>query len=70
MALNKLEIVLKSISSTISPSSSSTSLQEKFKQIDKEYIMKIFQKSHLPYDKDGDEHFNIISAFIKSLRGR
>ncbi|CAG8435012.1 7249_t:CDS:10 [Diversispora eburnea] len=38
-------------------------------QISKEDIMKIFQKSHLPYDKNGDEHYNIVSAFIKSLRG-
>ncbi len=28
-----------------------------------------FQKSYLRYDKDGDEHYNIISALHKSMRG-
>ena len=32
-------------------------------------IKQAFQKSHLLYDKDGEEHFNIISALHKSLRG-
>lgn len=27
------------------------------------------QNRHLPYDKNGDRHYDIISAFIKSLRG-
>ncbi|WP_428897215.1 putative ATPase [Parelusimicrobium proximum] len=27
------------------------------------------QKRHLSYDKKGDEHYDIISAFIKSMRG-
>ena len=32
-------------------------------------IKQAFQKSHLLYDKDGEEHYNIISALHKSLRG-
>ncbi len=28
-----------------------------------------FQHPHLMYDKKGEEHYNIISAFIKSMRG-
>jgi len=32
-------------------------------------IKDAFQKSHLLYDKGGDEHFNIISALHKSMRG-
>jgi len=32
-------------------------------------IKEAFQKSHLFYDKDGEEHYNIISALHKSLRG-
>ena len=32
-------------------------------------IKQAFQKSHLLYDKDGDEHYNIISALHKSMRG-
>ena len=32
-------------------------------------IKQAFQKSHLLYDKDGEEHYNIISALHKALRG-
>ena len=32
-------------------------------------IKEAFQKSHLLYDKDGEEHYNIISAMHKSMRG-
>ncbi len=34
-----------------------------------EVIKEAFQKSYLLYDKDGEEHYNIISALHKSLRG-
>ncbi|MEK7203072.1 MAG: replication-associated recombination protein A [Patescibacteria group bacterium] len=34
-----------------------------------EIIKEAFQKSYLFYDKDGEEHYNIISALHKSLRG-
>ena len=27
------------------------------------------QRNHLLYDKSGDEHYNLISALIKSMRG-
>ena len=43
-----------------------SSISEK---IDKEIIKEAFQKSHLMYDKDGEEHYNIISALHKSMRG-
>ena len=32
-------------------------------------ISEIIQKPHLQYDKDGDKHYDTISAFIKSMRG-
>lgn len=32
-------------------------------------IKKVIQKSHLYYDKTGEEHYNIISALHKSMRG-
>ena len=32
-------------------------------------VKEAFQKSHLFYDKNGDEHYNIISALHKSMRG-
>ena len=38
-------------------------------KITEELIKKILQKSHLLYDKTGEEHYNIISALHKSMRG-
>ncbi|MFA5319348.1 MAG: replication-associated recombination protein A [Candidatus Paceibacterota bacterium] len=38
-------------------------------EIDKNLVKESLQKSYLLYDKKGDEHYNIISALHKSLRG-
>ena len=39
------------------------------KQIDLDTAKECIQKRHLNYDKKGDEHYDVISAFIKSMRG-
>ncbi|MCK5081028.1 MAG: replication-associated recombination protein A, partial [Candidatus Moranbacteria bacterium] len=39
------------------------------KKITPELVKEVLQKSHLYYDKDGEEHYNIISALHKSMRG-
>lgn len=39
------------------------------KNITPELVKDILQKSHLLYDKTGEEHYNIISALHKSMRG-
>jgi len=39
------------------------------KNINEKTVKEAFQKSHLLYDKDGEEHYNIISALHKSMRG-
>ena len=39
------------------------------KTLTPEIIKESFQKSHLLYDKNGEEHYNIISALHKSMRG-
>lgn len=39
------------------------------KIITRELLKQIIQKSHLYYDKGGEEHYNIISALHKSMRG-
>jgi putative ATPase len=39
------------------------------KRIGKREITEAFQQRHARYDKGGEEHYNIISAFIKSVRG-
>jgi len=38
-------------------------------QIDVGIVEKTLNRKVLPYDKDGEEHYNLISAFHKSLRG-
>ena len=42
---------------------------EQSTNVTSELIKKILQKSHLYYDKTGEEHYNIISALHKSMRG-
>jgi putative ATPase len=38
-------------------------------QVTLETVERALSKKALPYDKDGEEHYNLISAFHKSLRG-
>ncbi len=38
-------------------------------KISKEVLENIVQKKNIIYDKAGEEHYNVISAFIKSVRG-
>lgn len=37
--------------------------------IDKTVLENVVQKKNILYDKNGEEHYNVISAFIKSIRG-
>lgn len=37
--------------------------------IDRKLIMQVLQKTHIMYDQTGEEHYNIISALHKSMRG-
>jgi putative ATPase len=37
--------------------------------VDKEVLENVVQRKNILYDKGGEEHYNIISAFIKSVRG-
>ncbi|MFA6047479.1 MAG: replication-associated recombination protein A [Parcubacteria group bacterium] len=39
------------------------------KNITEKLVHEVLQKSHLLYDKTGEEHYNIISALHKSMRG-
>ena len=38
-------------------------------QITVQHIEQVAQKKHLQMDKDGDAHYNVLSAFHKSMRG-
>ena len=57
-ALNTLDVAVK----ITQPDETQTKL------ITKETIKEAFQKEHLLYDRAGEEHYNTISAFIKSMR--
>jgi len=59
VALNNLEMACSYLLET-DPEQRSLNLQ---------VIEKALDRKALPYDKDGEEHFNLISAFHKSLRG-
>ncbi len=51
-------------------SSQAVSEQDKGpKVIDVAMVKAVLQRSHLKYDKKGEEHYNVISALHKSLRG-
>ncbi|MBP7821477.1 MAG: replication-associated recombination protein A [Saprospiraceae bacterium] len=56
--LNILELVVNSVDET----------SEKI-VIDNDFVHKIITQNAVWYDKNGEQHYDIISAFIKSLRG-
>ncbi|MBI3956637.1 MAG: replication-associated recombination protein A [Candidatus Kerfeldbacteria bacterium] len=56
--LNALEIAVKAATET-----------EGTRQITLELVAGALQKRHLLFDKKGEEYYNVISAFIKSMRG-
>ncbi len=63
-ALNGLEIAASIIMSERGKKENGESVQIELKDVEK-----AFQQKALIYDKSGEEHYNLISAFHKSLRG-
>lgn len=57
VALNALELAAQAVE------------RRRVKEITREDIAEALQTSHLLYDKTGEEHYNIISALHKSMRG-
>ena len=57
VALNTLEVV------------TTLAVQKKAARLDLALVQEATQHKAILYDKGGEEHYNIISAFIKSLRG-
>lgn len=68
-ALNALEISAAYISSKIAPADNETGDSSKKHEVPLEMVENALQRKALIYDKSGDAHFNLISAFHKSLRG-
>ncbi|NQU77607.1 replication-associated recombination protein A [Candidatus Falkowbacteria bacterium] len=71
-ALNALELAVSSSVGAIPASPAggrqSPSLKKEI-TINKQKIQDALQRSHILYDKGGEEHYNIISALHKSMRG-
>jgi putative ATPase len=63
-ALSNLEMAATLVRETPGESTGAT-----FRWIGLEQIESALQRKALAYDKDGEEHYNLISAFHKSLRG-
>lgn len=56
--LNTLELAMKA-----------TAVKQGKRLVTKQTVAEAFQKPLLKYDRQGEEHYNVISAFIKSMRG-
>lgn len=68
IALNALETAVSLVAAGASPAQEEAH-QGRATTINLEIIQEALQKSALRYDRAGEEHYNTISAFIKSLRG-
>jgi putative ATPase len=62
-ALTALEAAAQSATATTSPTA------KKKPQVTDEVIARAVDRALLRYDRNGDEHYDVISAFIKSVRG-
>ena len=67
--LNILELVVESIPATTVPSESHSEDSPFPLVITDSHVESCLQQNPLAYDKDGEMHYDIISAFIKSIRG-
>ncbi len=47
----------------------SADLKDGVKVVSDEHVTELTQKSAVRYDRDGDEHYDIVSAYQKSMRG-
>jgi len=47
----------------------SSGVKDKKRVITEDIIRQVSQRSNMRYDRDGDDHYNILSAFQKSIRG-
>ncbi len=47
----------------------SAALKDSVKIVSDEHVSELTQKSAVRYDRDGDEHYDIVSAYQKSMRG-
>jgi putative ATPase len=66
--LNILELVAENIENTVE-NGENTEGPVSTQRIDNELVINLVQQNIVRYDKSGEQHYDIISAFIKSMRG-
>lgn len=54
---------------TLMEAVASAALAEGLQNVDLELVEKVAPRAIARYDRDGDQHYDVISAFIKSMRG-
>ncbi len=71
MSHGDARIVLNALEVAVQISSSTGDVNDKTKtvEISKESVEQALQSSNILYDKNGEEHYNLISALHKSMRG-
>lgn len=67
--LNLLELVVENYDVSDTPEVSDALEASDTVVITDKYVMEVAQKRIAVYDKSGEQHYDIISAFIKSIRG-
>uniref|UniRef100_A0A3Q3FQ25 WRN helicase interacting protein 1 n=1 Tax=Labrus bergylta TaxID=56723 RepID=A0A3Q3FQ25_9LABR len=68
VGLNSLQLAVQAQVNLVRPDSSGHDGSEKI-VVKEEHIKEALQRSHILYDKAGEEHYNCISALHKSMRG-
>jgi putative ATPase len=54
---------------TLMDAVTNSALSQKLQNVDIDFVLEVAPKAIARYDRDGDQHYDIISAFIKSMRG-
>ena len=69
-ALNALELAVNTVSATAAePGEGQLDSSAPRRELTLDAVRKALQKTHLLYDRNGEQHYNIISALHKSMRG-
>lgn len=54
---------------TLMEAVTSAALSQSLQNVDVDFVLEVAPKAIARYDRDGDQHYDVISAFIKSMRG-
>lgn len=54
---------------TVMEAAANTAIAQNLQNVDLDFVQQIAPQAIARYDRDGDQHYDIVSAFIKSMRG-